>query len=209
MTDDNPQIMPKENGSLVVSGPVTFKMPDGSRETAEKEFLCRCGASRNKPYCDGSHRGIEFSSETGNSPPRDHLFKYEGRDVTVYFSKHLCSHAAECGKRLISVFDPSKKPWVQPDNGTVADIEAVARACPSGAIQTSAPGADPVHSTGADPVITVEKNGPYRVENVELANADWSENASPQKYVLCRCGQSKNKPFCDGTHRDVKWSDEG
>lgn len=207
MSDDAPSIMPKENGSLVLKGNVSFTLPDGSHADPEDtRFLCRCGQSSNKPYCDGSHRDAGFSSEKNEKPKGDRLYSYEGEKIAVHFNPLLCSHAAECGTRLPSVFNPEQKPWVQPDNGSVDDILAVVRACPSGALQAGDP---PQHETGDAPRVTVDRNGPYRVENVALADANWSDDATPKKYVLCRCGQSQNKPFCDGTHRDVGWSDDG
>jgi len=205
MSDDQPSITPKENGSLVLKGKATFVLPDGSEaEPEEARFLCRCGKSANKPYCDGSHRDAGFSSEKNPKPKGDRLFSYEGKDVTVHFNPLLCSHAAECGKRLLPVFNPEQKPWVQPDNGSVDDIMAVVRACPSGALQAGTPAQ---HATGDTPKVTIDKDGPYRVENIALADANWSESASRAKYVLCRCGHSQNKPFCDGSHQDAGWKD--
>ena len=55
--------------------------------------------------------------------------------------------------------------------------------------------------------ITVQKDGPYWVTGVTPPGDLGGEGASDQKYVLCRCGLSGNKPYCDGTHRDQKWKD--
>ncbi|MCP4316044.1 MAG: CDGSH iron-sulfur domain-containing protein [Hyphomicrobiales bacterium] len=57
--------------------------------------------------------------------------------------------------------------------------------------------------------ITIEKNGPYRVCNIPVAADYWTQGQTEQKYVLCRCGKSGNKPFCDGSHLDEGWSDDG
>lgn len=55
----------------------------------------------------------------------------------------------------------------------------------------------------SDVTIKVRDNGPYLVSgNVELVDAEGNRFETKQKFSLCRCGQSQNKPFCDGTHRD-------
>jgi len=58
------------------------------------------------------------------------------------------------------------------------------------------------------PSITVTKNGPYKVSNVpDLTLSDGSEGTAKATMFLCRCGQSANKPFCDGTHTKVGWEE--
>jgi CDGSH-type Zn-finger protein len=51
------------------------------------------------------------------------------------------------------------------------------------------------------PTIQVRNNGPYAVRGVRLVDQDGNEIPAPEAFALCRCGQSSNKPFCDGTHR--------
>ncbi len=63
------------------------------------------------------------------------------------------------------------------------------------------------HLTTPTVEIAVEKNGPYWVKNIPLEAEFNGVGASRSKYVLCRCGLSKNKPFCDGSHYDAKWQD--
>jgi CDGSH-type Zn-finger protein len=64
----------------------------------------------------------------------------------------------------------------------------------------------------ADTRITVRNNGPYRVEgdNIVIVDADgntWGL-AGRVAVSLCRCGQSANKPFCDGTHNKIAFGSE-
>ena len=199
----------RENGPLVVKNLERFTDHHGSEiETKPVMALCRCGHSKNKPFCDGSHKEAGFSSanETGN--PDGRVFSYEGSEVTVYFNKLLCSHAAECGSRNRDVFNVKEKPWVQPDEGTVESVEEVIHACPSGALTFSKTGGEAQHLVGDEVRIRVERHGPYQVRNVKIEGARFAESASEEKFVLCRCGLSKNKPFCDGTHLDEKWRDD-
>ena len=59
-----------------------------------------------------------------------------------------------------------------------------------------------------NPCIRITRNGPYEVQGFDLDIATWSEGASRECYSLCRCGGSKNKPFCDGTHVSIRFRDD-
>lgn len=206
MPEDKVTITPRENGPLVVKGLDTLTGPNG--ETLEVKpvlALCRCGHSKNKPYCDGSHKTVGFNS--ANERPaegKDRVLRYEGREVTVTFNPRLCAHSAECARIAGHVFNSSEKPWIQPDKGTKAEIEEVIRACPSGALAFEGP----VHLLPRRARITVQKDGPYWVLHSEVDAPPPGEAASKDKFVLCRCGLSGNKPYCDGTHRTEGWKAE-
>ena len=83
----------------------------------------------------------------------------------------------------------------------------VVKACPSGALRFSVPGEEPQHDLPDIDGVTVEKDGPYRVVGIPLTTPRLAEGAHAEKYVLCRCGSSKNKPYCDGSHYDIGWKD--
>jgi hypothetical protein len=86
-------------------------------------------------------------------------------------------------------------------------IEAV-RKCPSGALSHALDGTEH-RDQEREPMVTVSKDGPYRITGgVEIANEPRAEGASNEHYALCRCGGSKNKPFCDGTHWYIKFRDD-
>lgn len=195
----------RDGGPLVAKGISRFVGANGEAIEAKPVMaLCRCGASQNKPFCDGSHNEIGFDSRPSEERTADKLRAYEGKDITVHYNRLLCSHAGECGK-LKSVFDPSRRPWIEPDNGSADDIIAVVTTCPSGALSYSLPGQSPQQPIAEAPGVSVEQDGPYRVIGVRLATARLAAGASPDKYALCRCGASKNKPYCDGTHHDIGW----
>ncbi|MCH2251199.1 MAG: CDGSH iron-sulfur domain-containing protein [Cognatishimia sp.] len=204
---DTPAIEERENGPLVVKGLSSMKNTDGSEvETKPIMALCRCGASKSKPFCDGSHKEAGFESRGGTPAGRDRIITYEGSEVSVTYNPLLCSHAAECGRLASHIFNPAQKPWVQPDKGAADEVRAVIEACPSGALAL----ADemPPHLFADRAEIEVEKNGPYWVKDVVSPVPPQGEGQSERKYVLCRCGLSGNKPYCDGSHRDAKWRDD-
>jgi CDGSH-type Zn-finger protein len=202
----------RPDGPLVVTAPPKLHGPVGEDiETKDVAALCRCGLSKNKPFCDGSHRD-EFSSAPDHSKIRNSEIKYTGtiddREVTITYTPVLCSHAGECSRIARSIFNPSEKPWIKPENGSVADVLSVLAACPSGALRIAIADQTSQHLTTSDIEISVEKNGPYWVKNIPLEAEFNGVGASRSKYVLCRCGLSKNKPFCDGSHYDAKWQDD-
>jgi CDGSH-type Zn-finger protein/ferredoxin len=201
---DRPTIEERENGPLVVKGVTRMVGPDGTEFEAKPVMaLCRCGGSQNKPFCDGSHKSNGFESRGGTPAGKDVLLPYKGEKLTVLYNPRLCSHAAECGRLAPKAFDPTQRPWVNPDAETSEQIEAVVAACPSGALQIEGRG----HLMPDRAQITVQKDGPYWVLNMDLAADPAGEGASKDKLVLCRCGLSGNKPYCDGAHRDAGWSD--
>jgi CDGSH-type Zn-finger protein len=171
--------------------------------------LCRCGASKTKPFCDGSHNAIGFDSTPKTDESKDEILTYEGEDITIHYNRLLCSHAAECGRRQKAAFDSSRKPWIVPDNASAEGLLDVVKACPSGALRFSRSGEEPQHIQADAKGVTVEPNGPYRVAGIPLQSFRSAKAANPEKYVLCRCGASTNKPFCDGTHVDIGWTDSG
>ncbi len=196
----------RENGPLVIKDLKSMTGPDGAEIDCKPVMaLCRCGQSANKPFCDGSHKEAGFQSRGGTPAGRDRLISYEGAAVTVTYNPMLCSHAAECGRLAPHIFNPEQKPWIQPDNGTIEEVEAVIRSCPSGALALAD---DPHHLMAERAEITVEKNGPYWVTGPESPVDFHGEGASAEKFVLCRCGLSGNKPYCDGSHRDAGWKDD-
>lgn len=211
-TDTSPIIDMREDGPLLGKHLGQITLADGSVEEVKPLApLCRCGASSNKPFCDGSHRDIEYKSQNRADGSKDKSRAYTGTDVTVFYNRLLCSHAGECVKRAGGAFDTSRKPWIKPDDASRDAIMDAVLHCPSGALRMAETATD--DSTKAQQLvsetvgITVEKDGPYHVQHLPTTAEFSAEGATEAKYVLCRCGLSGNAPFCDGTHSDKKWSD--
>lgn len=136
-------------------------------------------------------------------------FKYEGKDVTVDYDLKRCIHAAECVEGLPAVFDPNKKPWIQPDNAAAGEVAAVIRTCPSGALKYNlADGPD--EAPAAANTITIDPDGPlYARGDLEIKTPEGETLLKDVRIALCRCGKSKNKPLCDLSHSDAGFVDPG
>jgi len=168
-------------------------------------YLCRCGASKNKPFCDGSHTKAGFVSK--NDISKEVLQSYEGKELTVNFNRSICSGASKCVQGLASVFKSGDgSHWIYPDEDSTEKIINQIKACPSGALSYTQKGEIHIDSRKLA-MINIIKNGPYNVEGVSLEGFHIPTHFSPSKYALCRCGHSKNKPFCDYSHAQKAWKD--
>jgi uncharacterized Fe-S cluster protein YjdI len=99
-------------------------------------FMCRCGGSSNKPFCDGTHEknnfnGQEFASKNKASDRRD---TYVGNGVTIYDDRSRCAHAGNCADNLASVFKMGSEPWIDAKGASIEEITNLIRTCPSGAL---------------------------------------------------------------------------
>ena len=205
MTDNTQNAKPTveliKDGPLKVSGLRSFYNSRGEAiATRDRVFLCRCGASKTKPFCDGTHSAIGFTDEKAEGRTPDKLDRYEGQNLTVLDNRGVCSHAGYCTAGLPAVWRSSNEPWIDPDGADRTAILEIIRKCPSGALSYLEEGqAQTAFHESAE--IQISRDGPYYLRGgVELKDADFGDGASREHYVLCRCGASRNKPFCDGSH---------
>jgi CDGSH-type Zn-finger protein len=202
-------IEPLENGPYLVKGLDSLTNSRGETlETKAVLALCRCGHSTNKPFCTGTHKDIGFDSARLGGGPPDRVDDYEGDGITIHDNRGICAHIGRCTDSLPGVWKLGEEPWIDPRGATAEEIAAVASTCPSGALSYSL---GPVLHRDQDrpPAVYVSKDGPYFVTGgIELADAPWAEGGSREHYALCRCGESKNKPFCDGSHWHAEFRDE-
>jgi CDGSH-type Zn-finger protein len=169
--------------------------------------LCRCGGSKNKPFCDGTHGTIGFRGGKETDGKLDKRSDHVGRKITIHDNRGICSHAGHCTDSLKSVFRLGEEPWIDPDGATTQEIVDTIKRCPSGALSYTIDGIE-FRDQDRAPMVTVTKDGPYVVTGgIELVEEVMGEGASQEHYALCRCGGSKNKPFCDGTHWHIKFTD--
>jgi len=208
MKKDNPEM------NCTPNGPYTFnncKIINSREEIITGEscvYLCRCGGSSNKPFCDGTHMKNNFSDEKLTDGTSDKRTNYCGKDITIHDNRGICAHAGFCTDGLPSVFKLNKEPWIEPDGDTLENIIQTIKNCPSGALSYTIENVEYRDREGK-PAVRVTKNGPYAVSgSVKLNNVKQGDEASEEHYTLCRCGGSKNKPFCDGTHWHIGFKDD-
>ena len=103
---------------------------------------------------------------------------------------------------------PGEEPWIDADGASLEAIIDVICSCPSGALSYSIDNREH-QDQQQNPVITVIKNGPYSVSgDIAVVDQAVGDGASAGRYTLCRCGASRNKPYCDGSHWDIGFKDE-
>jgi CDGSH-type Zn-finger protein len=224
--DVDPRIRISEDGPYLVEGdmPVTRQeiVVDGAGESVawvEVETfagrapcaLCRCGASDAKPYCDGSHLAIGFDGTevAGHTPYDDAAATIAGPRVDLKDRVELCAEARFCAAKGAA--------WHRVEDDDDESCRIVieeAHLCPSGRYTA----VDPATGTALEPdlppsIAVVEDpsqgvSGPLWVRGrVPVESSDGSTYEVRNRITLCRCGGSKNKPFCDATHVEIGFSD--
>jgi CDGSH-type Zn-finger protein len=228
MSDQPAQsIRVSKNGPYVVTGSVPVSMvvigvdeTGDSVEWIEGESvdvpssctLCRCGRSDRKPFCDGSHLDVAFDG-TETAERGDYIARaavIEGPVVLVTDVTDLCSEARFCaaGKGLWNIVEPATDPEA------VEQVVRQADLCPAGRYVAwdaksgiaYEPDLHPSIGLVEDPQLGVS-GGLWVRGAIPVESADGFTYEVRNRQTLCRCGQSKNKPFCDGTHCEVGFSD--
>lgn len=198
-----------KNGPYLVRNVMRLQNSMGEEIPTKKVMaLCRCGGSVSKPFCDGTHAKIGFSGEKPTHGGLNKRDNYHGKGITVHDNRGICSHAGFCTDNLPSVFKLRIEPWIDPDGAEVEEIINTVRKCPSGALSYTIDNVE-VKQQDREPMIKISKDGPYYITGgIELKDEPMGEGASKEHYTLCRCGGSKNRPFCDGTHWNIRFTDE-
>ena len=208
MPEKKPIITVLKDGPLKVENLENFKNSnDVSIPTKPFMALCRCGASNNKPFCDGAHLKIVFTGEKSPDRVKNEVDEYIGKEITILMNDSVCAHNGACINNLPEVF-LKEEPWVNPDDASIEKIMKLIDNCPSGALSYKI--GDECYMGGKrKPAIMILKDGPLAVVGgIKLVDTDGSRPECMEHYTLCRCGASKNKPFCDGAHHDVEFKDE-
>lgn len=209
------KITATENGPYKAEHITNFKNSSGFDINVDDEmWLCRCGGSSNKPFCDGTHMKNDFSGQQDPEHKKDETIAYKGKNITIYDNRSICSHRGYCTTEVPNVFKEAS-PWINPDGDTVEKIIALCNKCPSGALSYSLQNQERVLGVNTEEttIKLAEKHygfhGPYDVSGeVELKGQIKRNPESNLKVALCRCGHSSNKPFCSGAHYDVEFLDD-
>lgn len=132
--------------------------------------------------------------------------EYQGKKVLVRFDGSKCIHARQCVLGRPDVFVPNADgPWIQPDQGSSEAVAAIARSCPSGALTYERLDGGEAEEAPKVNIVRVRENGPLAVH----ADLQIEGQARRFRATLCRCGASKNKPFCDGSHAATNFEATG
>jgi CDGSH-type Zn-finger protein len=220
-----PQVVITKNGPYLVTGSIPLaKQTIGANAAGESEkwqqgesfpaqaqyALCRCGHSKNKPFCDGTHTKIGFDgTETASREPYSQQAEVmEGPALALTDAQALCAFARFC--------DPNGQVWAQVERTDDPAVRATfvrqVNDCPSGRLMawdrsTGKPIENPLPvSIGLveDPAQGV--SGPLWLRGgIPLVSADGVAYETRNRMTVCRCGASQNKPFCDGSHAAIKF----
>ncbi len=144
---------------------------------------------------------IPVASEAGES---DNTACTE--NIFIRFDVERCIHSRKCVLNSPRVFLANVKgPWLHPETDTVEHLVHVAQSCPSGAITYQRLDGGDEEKAPEVNVINIRENGPYALH----ASLNINEQSCMYRATLCRCGKSKNKPFCDNSHRNIDFAASG
>lgn len=170
--------------------------------------LCRCGKSKNAPFCDTSHDYSEFDgTETASFKPiLDAAQKFEGPNLVLQDNENYCAIARFC--------DAHGSIWVLVQKGEEdADAESIRQAglCPSGRLIMFDKGGNMIEEFLPKSIVVLEDDGlklsgPIWVRGgIRVESVEGKSYEIRNRQTLCRCGKSGNKPFCNGAHCDVNF----
>jgi CDGSH-type Zn-finger protein/uncharacterized Fe-S cluster protein YjdI len=139
----------------------------------------------------------------------ENVFQYPGAEIDVQWDGRLCIHVGECGTARNELFVAGREPWCVPDTCGPAEVREIVERCPSGAL-TYRDKAGASEQVPAENTVTVVYNGPlYVTGDLAIAGAPADMPGVRRRAALCRCGASKNKPFCDNSHLQAGFRDFG
>jgi CDGSH-type Zn-finger protein len=221
------EIRVSKDGPYLVDGPLPlaqFTIGANSRKesvrwekgrdfsTGAGYALCRCGHSARKPFCDGTHAkaGFDGRETASRKPYREQAKLIEGPVLSLTDAERLCAFARFC--------DPNGQVWrlvYETDRPAAKKhFQEQTCDCPSGRLvawdnvtgEAVEPKYEPSIGLIEDPV--EECSGPIWVRGgVQVVSEDGFHYERRNRVTLCRCGASRNKPFCDGSHAAIKFKD--
>lgn len=221
------KILVTENGPYLVAGGLplakeiiitddegtSVEWGKGDQYPAQETYaLCRCGQSKNKPFCDGTHAKAGFDgTETASTEKYlDQAETIAGPGIILTDAQDLCAAARFChlSDGAWNLTEESDDPVAK------ENVIKIAARCPSGRLvawdkktgKPIEPEFDKSVSLVEDPEEGV--SGPIWAKGgIPIESSDGTKYEVRNRVTLCRCGKSYNKPFCDGTHIDAGFND--
>ncbi len=200
-------IVPNDQGEMWwMQEGKTFSMPH------EPTALCRCGESRNKPYCDGAHGHVEWDPQLTASEEGllENAKLYKGPEVSLTDNEKFCAFARFCdaGERVWNEVEQSD----DPEHREMTIREA--NHCPGGRLSAWENKTDEPYEPELEPALGLIEDpkihssaGLWVTGGIPVSREDGFTYEIRNRVALCRCGQSSNKPYCDGTHASFRWKD--
>lgn len=193
----------------------SWEFVEGSKNyTLEREPtpLCRCGRSKNKPYCDGSHEHVQWDGALTASHRSllESAEVQEGPEVILTDNERYCAFARFCDAKgrtwnLVDLSDDPKKREL---------AIRTASMCPAGRLKTWDKSNGEPYEIHYEPSIGLIEDEPLGNSGgiwvrggIPIVDPDGFVYEVRNRVTLCRCGESQNKPFCDGTHTSMKFHD--
>lgn len=132
--------------------------------------------------------------------------EYHAPDITVQWYASRCIHSGYCARALHRVFDPQRRPWVDPTAAPVGAIAAAVLRCPTGALHFIRHDGGAQETPDVPTTLTPIRNGPLYVRgDVKARGLDGTAVRRDTRIALCRCGLAQRIPFCDNTCRKEHW----
>lgn len=167
-------------------------------------YLCRCGRSGHKPFCDGTHAKTGFDgTETGPFEGYEAgAERIEGPGVTLLDNRDYCVGARFC-HRAGGIWELTER---SDDERARETAEEIAAACPSGRLVVCDRHGRPIEPETEESIHLIQDRdrkdrGPIWARGgILIESADDRRYEARKRVTLCRCGRSGCKPFCDGSH---------
>ncbi|HHT16927.1 MAG TPA: iron-binding protein [Papillibacter sp.] len=204
--------VPLREKRIVVDGDI-YRYEEGRPlPQSETYTLCRCGKSKNAPFCDGAHTacGFDGTERADKTPYAERAERLSGPRLDL-LDDHRCAYARFCHRH-------GKDAWELVEQSDDAENyrEAIIASdeCPAGRL-TAILKDGTLHEPEYEPAIEVLQDeelglscGLFVKGGIPIESADGTLYEVRNRVVLCRCGESANMPFCDASHVDIKFKDE-
>lgn len=200
-------LTPNEKGEM-------WWIEEGRSFAMEKEptLLCRCGVSKKNPYCDGSHTRADWDPRLTASEEGllEGAIAYEGPELTLTDNQKFCSFARFC--------DAGMRVWNEVEDSDMPEHREMtireANHCISGRLSAWENSSGEPHEPELEPELGLVEDpkihasaGLWVTGGIPVSRQDGFTYEIRNRVSLCRCGQSSNKPYCDGTHASFHWDD--
>ena len=140
----------------------------------------------------------------------DRVHTFDTPAVSVTWSRRRCIHAADCVMNLPTVFEPGRRPWVDPSQASPAAVARVVMRCPTGALHFERKDGGEPEPVPLVNTVLVSRNGPLMLRgDIEVLDETGEVRLRDTRVALCRCGLSRNKPLCDNAHREAGFREPG